>query len=226
VLGRERIPAMPTLRVGLVLAAVVLSAGCGGTRSAGPTSTVTVFRIQDGLLHAERAKVPAARSTPASALGALGLDVPVEVVDGTARVDLGELAPERLAEVVYTLTALRAVRRVDVAGRKGLTRADVVAYVPPILVESPADGQRMPAAFTVSGTASVFEATLVVELRQGSSLIERRTVTATAGAPSRGAFSTMLHATAPGSATVVAFAPSAADGSPQHVQRVPVTIER
>jgi hypothetical protein len=215
---------MPGLRVGLVLAAVALSAGCGGTRSAEPTTTITVFRVQDGLLHAERAEVPAARSTPASALGALGLDVPVAVVDGTARVTLGKLGPEGVAEVVYTLTAFRAVRRVDVGGRRGLIRADVVAYVPPILVESPADGQRVPPTFTVSGTASVFEATLVVELRQGSSLVARQTVTATSGAPSRGAFSTMLHATTPGPATVVAFAPSAADGSPQHVQRVPVTI--
>ncbi len=94
-LGRERIPAMPTLGAGLVLAAVVLSAASGGTRSMGPTTNVTVFRVQDELLHAERAKVPAARSTPASALGALGLDVPVGVVDGTARMALGKLGPGR-----------------------------------------------------------------------------------------------------------------------------------
>ena len=213
-------------RLGVVLsfAAVIVSAGCGGSRSPERTSTITVFRLQAGLLHAERAEVPAERSTPAAALGALGLDVPVKVVDGTARVAVARLAPERIAEVVYTLTRLPAIRRVDVAGRRALRRADVVAYVPPILLESPADGQQVPASFTVSGTASVFEATLVIELRRGVALLERRTVTAAAGAPSRGAFSTTLRAPSPGPATVVAFAPNAANGAPQHVQRVPVTV--
>jgi Immunoglobulin-like domain of bacterial spore germination len=215
---------MPGLRVGLVLAAVALSAGCGGTRSAEPTTTITVFRVQDGLLHAERAEVPAARSTPAAALGALGLDVPVKVIDGTAHVPIDSLPPRRVAEVVYTLTRLPGIRRVDVAGHPALTRADVAGYVPPILIESPADGQPVPATFTVRGTASVFEATLVIELRRGGTVVQRRTVTATAGAPGRGAFSTVLHAPDAGAAMVVAFAPSAADGSPQHIQRVPVTV--
>jgi hypothetical protein len=168
--------------------------------------------------------VPAERSTPAAALGALGLDVPVKVVDGTARVALGSLAPERVAEVVYTLTRLPFVQRVDVAGRRGLDRADVAAYAPPILIEAPADGERVPTTFTVSGTASVFEATLVVELHRGDRLVVRRIVTASSGAPSRGVFATTLHAGSPGPATVIAFAPSAADGSPQHVQRVTVTV--
>jgi Immunoglobulin-like domain of bacterial spore germination len=215
---------MRRLGVALALLAVIVSPGCGGSRSAEQTTTITVFRLQGGVLHAERAEVPAARSTPAAALGALGLDVPVNVVDGTARVAVDKLAPERIAEVVYTLTRLPTVRRVDIAGRRALRRADVVAYVPPILVESPADGQQVSATFTVSGTASVFEATLVIELRRDGKPVERRTVTATEGAPSRGGFATIFRGTSPGPATVVAFAPSAADGTPQHVQRVPVTV--
>ena len=215
---------MPRLGTALALATVVVSAGCGASQPTGHTTTVTVFRLAGGALHAERAEVPAARSTPAAALGALGLDVPVKVVDGTAHVSIDSLPAQRVAEVVYTLTRLSGIRRVDVAGRTGLTRADVAAYVPPILIESPADGQRLPSTFTVRGTASVFEATLVVELRRGGAVVQRRTVTATEGAPSRGAFSTVLHAPSGGAATVVAFAPSAADGSPQHIQRVPVTV--
>jgi len=216
---------MPRLGMALALAAaVVVSAGCGGGQPTERTTTITVFRLQNGALHAERAEVPAARSTPAAALGALGLDVPVNVVEGTAHVDIDTLASGRVAEVVYTLTHLPTVRKVDVAGRRALTRADVAAYLPPILVESPADGQEVPSTFTVRGTAAVFEATLVVELRRGGSLVERRTVTATNGAPARGAFSTVLRAPAGGPATVVAYAPSAADGSPQHIQRVPVTV--
>jgi len=190
---------MPRLALALALAAVAVPAGCGGGQRAEGTTTVTVFRLQHGALHAERAEVPAARSTP-------------------------DLAAGRVAEVVYTLTRLSAVRKVDVAGRRALTRADVAAYVPPILIESPADGQQVPSTFTVRGTASVFEATLVVELRRGGTLLERRTVTATNGAPARGDFATVLSAAAGGPATVVAYAPGAADGSPQHLQRVPVTV--
>lgn len=208
----------------LAVTGALLSGGCGGSHPAPHTTALTVFRVHDGALRAERAGVPAAPSTPATALGALGLRVPVRVARGTAHVSIGTLSPDRIAEVVYTLTGLPGVRRVDVAGRRGLVRADVVGFVPAILVESPARGQRVPATFTVSGTAAVFEATLVIELRQHGSVVGRRTVTATTGAPSRGAFRTTLHARAPGPATVIAFAPSAVDGKPQHVQRVPVTV--
>ena len=67
---------MPRLALALALAAVAVPAGCGGGQRAEGTTTVTVFRLQHGALHAERAEVPAARSTPAAALGALGLDDP------------------------------------------------------------------------------------------------------------------------------------------------------
>lgn len=207
-----------------VAAAVVAASGCGGRQAAQKTTTITVFRLQNGLLHAERAEVPAEPSTPAAALDALGLHLPVTVESGNARIAAGKLDPGRVAEVVYTLTRFPGVHSVDIAGRRHLTRADVAGFVPIILVESPADGQRVPADFAVSGTASVFEATLVVELRQGGAVVVRRTVTASEGAPSRGTFSTRLRAGSAGAATVVAYAPSAADGTPQHVQRIPVTV--
>jgi hypothetical protein len=95
---------------------------------------------------------------------------------------------------------------------------------PPIVVESPADRAVVSPTFVVRGTASVFEATLVVELRRGGDVLERRTVTASEGAPGRGSFRTTLHAPSGGAATVVAFSPNAADGSPQHVQTVPVVV--
>jgi hypothetical protein len=55
-------------------------------------------------------------------------------------------------------------------------------------------------------------------------VLERQIVTASEGAPGRGSFRTTLHAPSSGAATVVAFAPSAADGSPQHEQTVPVVV--
>jgi hypothetical protein len=95
----------------------------------------------------------------------------------------------------------------------------------PIVVEAPAPGAEVPLTFPVSGTASVFEATLVVELRRGGRVLERRTVTASEGAPGRGTFSVTLHAPSAGRATVAAYSPSAADGSRQHEQDVPVIVK-
>ena len=77
--------------------------------------------------------------------------------------------------------------------------------------------------FHVSGTASVFEATLVVQtVRQGTP-IERKTVTASEGAPGRGTFDVTMHAT-PGPLLVRAFSPSAKDGSPQHEVDIRVVV--
>jgi hypothetical protein len=54
-------------------------------------------------------------------------------------------------------------------------------------------------------------------------VIEKRSVTASEGAPGRGTFDTTFQAT-PGPLTVVAFSPSAADGTPQHEVDVAVTV--
>jgi hypothetical protein len=97
--------------------------------------------------------------------------------------------------------------------------------VPPILVEAPAAGANVPVTFRVSGTASVFEATLVVQLVRDAKVIDKQTVTAAEGAPGRGAFAATFTTT-PGNLTVAAFAPSAEDGSPQHEVDVPVTVGR
>ena len=66
------------------------------------------------------------------------------IADGTADVALAEATPEQTAEIVYTLTQFPSIKRVDVAGRTGLTRADVAPFVPPILVETPAAHATVP----------------------------------------------------------------------------------
>lgn len=221
----------------LALVAVV-AAGCGAAhrsaRSTVPTTTgtdvvsprpmaITVFRVEAGGLRAEVEHVPATRAVATAALGALDVGAPVTISGGTARVALTRATPEQVAEIVYTLTQFPSIQRVDVAGRSGLTRDDVAAYLPPVLVEAPAAGAAVPPTFQVSGSASVFEATLIVELRRGGSTLAKHVVTASEGAPGRGTFETTFTAT-PGAATVVAYAPSAADGRPQHEADVPITI--
>jgi hypothetical protein len=186
---------------------------------------LTVFEVSNGTLHARTVQVEKTVAVARAALGALGIDAPVTIADGTATVGLDSATPEQTAEIVYTLTQFPTVRRVDVGGRTGLTRADVASFLPLILVESPGANAEVPKGeIPVSGTASVFEATLVVELRQGGRVISHRTVTASNGAPERGTFSTTLAAPDAGAATIAAYAPSAADGSPQHEQDVPVTV--
>jgi hypothetical protein len=193
------------------------------TTQATPPMPVTVYRVDSGLLRPEVQHVPRTRAVAAAALHALGLDASVSVADGTATVDLPEATQDQSAEIVYTLTQFPSVERVDVGGHSGLTRDDFASYQPPILVDTPASGADVGQTFRVAGTASVFEATLVVQLVRDGKLLEKQTVTASEGAPGRGTFEATLHGS-PGAATVQAFSPSAADGSPQHEVDIAVTI--
>ena len=224
----------------LLLAAIAsLAAGCGSTSTATETVTttttatvpvspqpiaVTVFKVDNGLLRPTVEHVPHTTAIANAALGALGLGAGVTISSGTATVALDHATQDQAAEIVYTLTQFATVKRVDVGGRMGLTRDDFASYVPPIFVESPAAGAQVPGTFHVSGTASVFEATLVVQLVRNGKVILKQSVTASVGAPGRGTFDTTVHAT-PGEVTVAAFSPSAADGTPQHEVDVPVTIQ-
>jgi hypothetical protein len=183
-----------------------------------------VFRAEDGALRAETEQVPHTQAVASAALRALGFAAPVSIADGTARVQLTAATPAEVAEIVYTLTQYGSVQRVDVANRTGLTRASVGRFVPPILVESPGSNAHVGTTFRVAGSASVFEATLVVELRQADRVIQKQVATASEGAPGRGAFAVRLTAPGAGDYVVAAYAPSAADGTPQHEQDVPVTV--
>jgi hypothetical protein len=186
---------------------------------------VTVFKADNGLLRPTVEHVPHTAAVATAALGALGLGAGVTITNGTATVALDQATQDQAAEIVYTLTQFATVKRVDVAGRAGLTRDDFASYIPPIFVESPAAGAEVPGTFHVSGTASVFEATLVVQVVRNGKVILKQSVTASEGAPGRGTFDTIVHAT-PGEVTLAAFSPSAADGTPQHEVDVPVTIRR
>jgi hypothetical protein len=188
-----------------------------------PPIALTVFRISAGVLRPSVVHVPRTQAVATAALRALGVDASVQISAGTATVDDPHASDAEVAEIVYTLTQFASVQRIDVAGRTGLTRDDLAAYEPPILVEAPAANATVPGTFTVSGSASVFEATLVVQVVRDGEVLEKKSVTASAGAPDRGTFSTSVHATA-GDATVEVFAPSAEDGSAQHEVDVPVTI--
>jgi hypothetical protein len=195
----------------------------GHAASPGPMS-LTIFRVRSGDLGAETVSVPQTKAVAAAALEALGLAAPITIANGTATVQRDDASTTEVAEIVYTLTQFPSITRVDVAGRSGLTRDDFAAYLPPIFIASPAAGANVASTFTVTGSAVVFEATLVVELVRAGKVLVKQSVTASQGAPARGTFETTLHAPSAGDATVTAFAPSAEDGSPQHQVDVPVTV--
>ncbi len=185
---------------------------------------LTVFRVRDGKLYADTVRVPRTSAVATAALGALDVGAPVTIGDGTAHVALARATGAQVAEIVYTLTQFAAIQRVDVAGRRGLTRRDLDAYIPPIMIDAPGAGARVQRTFHVTGTASVFEATFVVELRMSGNAVSKQTVTASEGAPGRGTFDTILQDPSSGAAEVVAYAPSAENGEPQHEVDVPVTV--
>jgi hypothetical protein len=224
------------VRTTILLAAALLlgAAGCGSPSSSAPptvtvkvvtppTMALTVFRADGGSLRPEVRHVQQTQGVAAAALAALGVDAPVAISGGTATVDLAKAPDDEVAGIVYTLTQFPSVQRVDVAGRSGLTRDDFAGYLAPISIESPAAGARIPTTFHVTGTASVFEATFVVQLVREGKVLSKQTVTASEGAPGRGTFDATFRAT-PGDLTVTAFAPSAADGTPQHEVDVAVTV--
>ena len=93
----------------------------------------------------------------------------------------------------------------------------------PIVVDRPSPGDRVAPTFHVSGTASVFEATVYVQTVRNGKPVQRTFVTASEGAPGRGTFDVTMHAT-PGNLTVRVFSPSAVDGSPQHEVDVDVEV--
>jgi hypothetical protein len=194
------------------------------TSTAEPLTEVTGYRVENGVVVPHTLRVAHTEAVAGAALAALAPGARVAIAGGTATVDVTDATEDLTAEIVYTLTQFPTVQRVDVAGRTGLTRDDLVGYAPIILVDSPAADADVPATFTVSGSAEVFEATLVVELVRDGKVIETQNVTASMGAPGRGTFATTLHAPSAGGATVVAFAPSAEDGSPQHQVEVPITV--
>lgn len=97
-----------------------------------------------------------------------------------------------------------------------------------IVIESPAEGETVTSPVEVSGTASVFEATLFVAVKdsQGRTLCEVVTM-ASEGAPGRGDFAVSLGLVPPDEETdaeIVAYTRSPKDGSIRDEVIVPVTL--
>ncbi len=176
----------------------------------------------------------------------------VSVAAGTARVDLsGSFASgggsssmlTRIAQIVYTVTQFPGVDRVSFSldgtpattiGGEGVIvdppvkRSDFEDQTPGILVESPLPGDVVRSPVRLRGTANVFEANVAIDvLRADGSVLLKTFTTATSGTGTRGTFDTEVPVDAPaGRIAIVAYAPSAKDGSPLFPVELPLTLER
>ena len=134
------------------------------------------------------------------------------------------------AQIVTTLTQFASIQDVVVVTPTGrsrpLSRSDFEKLMPAVLVESPLPFEPVKSPLRVSGTSNTFEATSQLELLNSKGkLLVSKTVTASSGTGTRGTFSVSLRFQAPaGSATLVSYEQSAADGSRIDVAKIPVRI--
>ena len=174
----------------------------------------------------------------------------VSIADRVATVDLSgafddgddaESLHGRVAQVVATLTQFPTVERVSIRldGEPVTTIGDqtvdppigrraIEEQTPQILIESPLPGDTVSSPIRISGTANVFEATVSLEVRDGTgTVVLEAFTTATSGTGTRGTFDTTLSVPGlEGPMTIVAFESSAEDGRPLHAVDVQVNLVR
>ena len=150
---------------------------------------------------------------------------------------------DRLAQVVYTATQFPGVsavtleldgKPITVLGGEGImvdrprTRKSCEGETPAILIDRPAWGGTLRSGGSIGGTADVFEAVFRIELRDSSgALVFHTAVHATSGTGTRGtwAVTPTVSGAKPGVGSIRVYEPSAKDGSPVNVVKVPVLIE-
>jgi hypothetical protein len=151
---------------------------------------------------------------------------------GTPRLSGATEAALAVQQVVHTVTAadprVKRVRVVAPGLPASLTgapvgRAGQVDVLAPIWLLSPADGSRAGRRVVLRGTASVFEATVNVEVRRGADVVAKATATATVGAPDRGDW-TATVTLPPGAYVLAAYEVSAKDGTRLSVDTKRVTV--
>jgi hypothetical protein len=225
----------------------------GGETTPGPAQTAEarVYFLREGEVWPVRREIDTTGGEATAALAALlqgptaqeeadlGLstaipetdeDVEVTIEDGVAEVQLDvQLSEPGLAQVVYTVSQLPGVERVEVQERF-LTRADFEEQTPAILVESPLAFEDVASPLQVTGTANTFEANFEYELTDtDGKIVDESFVTATSGSGTRGTFDFTTDAfTVPfdGVGALIVFERSAEDGSRINLVEIPLRMTR
>ncbi|HZV25472.1 MAG TPA: Gmad2 immunoglobulin-like domain-containing protein [Acidothermaceae bacterium] len=162
------------------------------------------------------------------------------ISDGTARLSLtghGFVPAAGLAQLVCTLTQFSSVDRAEVnlngdaltippAGAS-LTRADIEAMLPVVLVESPTVGETVRTPLRVVGSANTFEAVFRLELTDWDGRIVATVVAhAASGTGTRGAFDVTIpyEVERAGIGELIASYDSPKDGSRIVVAEIPLHV--
>ncbi|MEU8115115.1 Gmad2 immunoglobulin-like domain-containing protein [Micromonospora sp. NPDC048947] len=212
--------------------------------------TIELWYVRAGLLVPTRRTRPATVSTsrlaltelaagPSPAEAATGMitllpaGVTVtRIADGVATLRLpsvGDPASRRLreAQVVWTLTQFPSVRQVRLDGAAPVDRADYADLLPPIVVTGPIPGERVSAPLVVTGTATVFEATVSVRvLDAGGRTVATGFGTASCGSGCRGGYRVVIGwgTIREQRGTVEVYEVSADNGTRINTMAVPVVL--
>ncbi|MGB9377947.1 MAG: Gmad2 immunoglobulin-like domain-containing protein [Mycobacteriales bacterium] len=141
-----------------------------------------------------------------------------------ATVDMGAApdAPTQQAiqQMVWTVTAASGtITKVEIrVNGQPLTPAPVArgsstAVLGPVWVSSPTEAGSVPRTFTMAGEATVFEATVSWEVRQGTTVVRHGFTTASVGGPGRGTWHLSISLPSAGNYQLIAYEASAKDGS-------------
>jgi hypothetical protein len=138
-------------------------------------------------------------------------------------------AVQKSVPVRFTVNGSPAALFGTIASTGSFTRpaaAESWRDLAPIWVDSPTRDQVLPAgkAVTVTGQATVFEASLAWDLRRGATTVKQGHTTASIGAPDRGQYSIELGVLPSGTYTIHVWEPSAKDGSVQAERSTSFTV--
>ena len=164
----------------------------------------------------------------------------VDLSGDVRRADAGSAAEAMsLQQLVHTVTAAApAVRRVQlhIDGRpsetlwghvdttRPLTRGDQVDVLAAVWLLRPVEDATVDRTVKLGGEATVFEATVSWQVRQGETVVAEGFATASEGGPGRGTWEASVALPGAGSYEIRAFESSAEDGRPIHVDTKTVTV--
>ncbi|MCG5439112.1 Gmad2 immunoglobulin-like domain-containing protein, partial [Micromonospora foliorum] len=220
-----------------------------GTRRPEPV-TIELWYVRAGQLVPTRRTRPATVATsrlaltelaagpnPAEAVTGMTTLLPASVevtriADGVATLrvpSVGDPATRRLreAQVVWTLTQFPTVRQVRLDDAAPVDRADYADLLAPIVVTGPIPGERVFAPLVVTGTATVFEATVSVRVLDAAGReVATGFGTASCGSGCRGGYRVVVgwRTAREQQGTVEVYEVSADNGARVNTMAVPVFL--
>ncbi|MEW2432301.1 Gmad2 immunoglobulin-like domain-containing protein [Micromonospora sp. NPDC047644] len=195
------------------------------------TRPATVATSRLALTELAAGPSPAEAATGMVTLLPAGVEV-TRIADGVAALrvpSVSDPATRRLreAQVVWTLTQFPSVRQVRLGGAAPVDRADYADLLPPIVVTGPIPGDRVSAPLVVTGTATVFEATVSVRVLDAAGReVATGFGTASCGSGCRGGYRVVVgwRTVREQKGTVEVYEVSAENGERVHTTAVPVVL--